>query len=233
MEIYQTEEQQVEAIKSYWQQNGYTIIAGITLGFAGFIGFNVYQDNKFEQELAISDSYQTLIEQSGKDDKAFTANGEKFISENGTNSYVALTALALAKESATYKDWPQVQKQLTIAVESAPTDGIKAIASLRLARVQVQLEQYSDALATLNSNLPKSFTAAIEEIKGDVYLQQDKIDLARNAYQAAIAADGIATSPSLQIKLDDLAQVTTLPVTNQLVDEKTVVESVVMEPVVK
>lgn len=212
MEIYQTEEQQVEAIKSYWQQNGNTIIAGIALGFAGFIGFNLYQDNKFEEELLVSDSYQTLIEQSGKDAKAFTANGEKFISENGNNSYVSLTALALAKESATHKDWPQVQKQLTTAIESAPTDGIKAIASLRLARVQVQLEQYSDALATLNNNLPESFTAAIEEIKGDAYLQQGKNDLARSAYQAAIAADGIATSPSLQIKLDDLAQVTTLPV---------------------
>lgn len=162
--------------------------------------------------MLVSDSYQTLIEQSGKDAKAFTANGEKFISENGNNSYVSLTALALAKESATHKDWPQVQKQLTTAIESAPTDGIKAIASLRLARVQVQLEQYSDALATLNNNLPESFTAAIEEIKGDAYLQQGKNDLARSAYQAAIAADGIATSPSLQIKLDDLAQVTTLPV---------------------
>jgi len=212
VEIYQTEEQQVEAIKSYWQQNGNTIIAGIALGFAGFIGFNLYQDNKFEEELLVSDSYQTLIEQSGKDAKAFTANGEKFISENGNNSYVSLTALALAKESATHKDWPQVQKQLTTAIESAPTDGIKAIASLRLARVQVQLEQYSDALATLNNNLPESFTAAIEEIKGDAYLQQGKKDLARSAYQAAIAADGIATSPSLQIKLDDLAQVSTLPV---------------------
>ncbi len=211
MEIYQTEEQQVEAIKSYWQQNGNTIIAGIALGFAGFIGFNLYQDNKFEEELLVSDNYQTLIEQSGKDAKAFTENGEKFISENGNNSYVSLTALALAKESATHKDWPQVQKQLTTAIESAPTDGIKAIASLRLARVQVQLEQYSDALATLNNNLPESFTAAIEEIKGDAYLQQGKNDLARSAYQAAIAADGIATSPSLQIKLDDLAQVTTLP----------------------
>lgn len=212
MEIYQTEEQQVEAIKSYWQQNGNTIIAGIALGFAGFIGFNLYQDNKFEEELLVSDTYQTLIEQSGKDAKAFTENGEKFISENGNNSYVSLTALALAKESATHKDWPQVQKQLTTAIESAPTDGIKAIASLRLARVQVQLEQYSDALATLNNNLPESFTAAIEEIKGDAYLQQGKKDLARSAYQAAIAADGIATSPSLQIKLDDLAQVSTLPV---------------------
>jgi len=222
VEIYQTEEQQVEAIKSYWQQNGNTIIAGIALGFAGFIGFNLYQDNQFEQEVAVSDSYQTLIEQSSKDAEAFTANGEKFISENGNNSYVSLTALALAKESATHKDWKQVQKQLTTAIESAPTDGIKAIASLRLARVQVQLEQYSEALATLNSNLPESFTAAIEEIKGDAYLQQGKNDLARNAYQAAIAADGIATSPSLQIKLDDLAQVTTLPVADVVAAEPAV-----------
>ncbi|MEY8200209.1 MAG: tetratricopeptide repeat protein [Colwellia sp.] len=219
MEIYQTEEQQVEAIKSYWQQNGNTIIAGIALGFAGFIGFNLYQDNKLEQEMIVSDSYQALIEQSGKDAKDFIANGERFISENGNNSYVTLTALALAKESATHKDWQQVQKQLTTAIESAPTDGIKAIASLRLARVQVQLEQYSDALTTLNSNLPESFTAAIEEIKGDTYLQQGKNDLARSAYQAAIAADGITTSPSLQIKLDDLAQVTTLPVAEMVAAE--------------
>ena len=213
MEIYQTEEQQVEAIKGYWAKNGNTIIAGIALGFASFIGYNLYQDNQLEQELAVSDSYQALIEQSGKDAKAFTENGEKFINENGNNSYVALTALALAKEAASHKDWPAVQKQLNTAISSAPTEGIKAIASLRLARVQVQLEQYTEALATLNSNLPEAFTAAVEEIKGDAYIQQGKKDLARNAYQAAIAADGIATSPNLQIKLDDLAQVTTLPVT--------------------
>ncbi|WP_057832508.1 YfgM family protein [Colwellia sp. TT2012] len=219
MEIYQTEEQQVEAIKGYWQKNGNTIMAGIALGFAGFIGFNFYLDNKLEQELAVSDSYQTLIEQSGKDVAAFTANAEKFISEHGNNSYVSLTALALAKESATHKDWTQVEKQLITAIASAPTDGIKAIASLRLARVQVQLEQYSQAFTTLNNNLPASFTAAIEEIKGDAYLQQGKKDLARNAYQAALAANGIATSPSLQIKLDDLAQVTTLPTTKLVVAE--------------
>lgn len=233
MEIYQTEEQQVEAIKGYWAQNGNTIIAGIALGLAGYIGFNLYQDDKFEKELAVSDSYQALIEQSSKDSKAFTENGEKFISENGDNSYVSLTALALAKESASHKDWTQVQKQLTTAIDSAPTDGIKAIASLRLARVQVQLEQYSDALATLNNDLPESFTAAIEEIKGDAYLQQGKNDFARNAYQAAIAADGIATSPSLQIKLDDLAQVTTLPITKELVADKVAATPVVTEPVVK
>ena len=211
MEIYQTEEQQVDAIKSYWQQNGNTIIAGIALGFAGFIGFNLYQDNKLEQELTVSDSYQVLIEKSTEDAQDFTAQAQKFIDENANSSYASLTALAMAKESASHKDWSLVQKQLTTAITSAPSEGIKAIASLRLARVQVQLEQYTEALATLNEPLPASFTAAVEEIKGDTYLQQGKKDLARNAYQAAISADGLATSPSLQIKLDDLAQANVLP----------------------
>lgn len=205
MEIYQTEEQQVEAIKTYWQENGNMIIAGIALGFAGFIGFNLYKDNKLENELAVSDSYQVLIENSAKNKAAFSENAEKFINENAQTSYASLTALALAKAAAANKDWQAAQTQLTAALNSAPSEGIKAIASLRLARVQVQLGQYEQALATLAKPLPTSFTPAIEEIKGDTYLLQDKKELARNAYQAAIAADGLASSPSLQMKLDDLA----------------------------
>ena len=205
MEVYQTEEQQVEAIKSYWQENGNMIIAGIVLGFAGFIGFNLYKDGVLESEIAVSDSYQTLIENSTNDKAAFGENAQKFISENANTSYVSLTTLALAKDAADKKDWQGAQIQLTAALESAPTEGIKGIASLRLARVQIQQEQYEQALATLAKPLPESFNAAIEEIKGDTYLLQGKKELARNAYQAAIAADGLASSPSLQMKLDDLA----------------------------
>jgi len=205
VDIYQTEEQQVEAIKGYWAENGNMIIAGIVLGFVGFIGFNYYKDNKLADELAVSDSYQTLIESSAKDSKAFSENAAKFINENSTTSYASLTALALAKEAASIKDWAVVQTQLSAAIASAPTDGIKGIASLRLARVQIELAQYEKALTTLDKQLPESFTAAVEEIKGDTYLLQGKKELARNAYQVAIAADGLAGSPGLQMKLDDLA----------------------------
>ncbi len=213
MEVYQTEEQQVEAIKSYWEENGNMIIAGIALGFAGFIGFNLYKDSKLDDELAISDSYQVLIENSVKDKAAFGANAEKFITENSDTSYASLTALALAKEAAANKDWQSAQTQLMAAIKSAPSDGIKGIASLRLARVQIQQEQYEQALTTLAKPLPESFTAEIEEIKGDSYLLQDKKELARNAYQAAIAADGLASSPNLQMKLDDLATAINLTTT--------------------
>lgn len=205
MEIYQTEEQQVDAIKSYWKDNGNSIIAGIVIGLAGYVGFNYYQDEQLAQEIAVSDAYQTVLEASAKDTKAFTAAGDAFIAENGKTVYSALTALALAKETATHKDWEQTAKYLAMAIETAPSEGIKAIATVRLARVQIQLTQIEQALTTLNTKLPESFTASVEEIKGDAYLQQGKTELARNAYQAAIDADGLATSSALQMKLDNLA----------------------------
>ena len=181
------------------------IIAGIVLGFVGFIGFNYYKDNKLAEELAIANSYQTLIESSISDNEAFSENAAKFIKENPTTSYASLTALALAKEAASMQDWAGAQTQLIAAIASAPTESLKGIASIRLARVQIQLEQYEQAFATLAKPLPNAFTAAVEEIKGDTYLLQGKKELARNAYQVAIAADGLVGSPSLQIKLDDLA----------------------------
>lgn len=210
MEVYQTEEQQVEAIKGYWQENGNTIIAGIVLAFAGFIGFNFYKDNKLTNELAVSDSYQTLIESSVNDKANFPEQAAIFINKNANTSYASLTGLALAKEAAAAKDWETAQTQLNAAIDSAPTDAIKGIASLRLARVQIQLAQYTEALATLAKPLPESFAANIEEIKGDTYLLQNKKELARNAYQAAITANGLANSPGLQMKLDDLSTLVNL-----------------------
>ncbi|WP_281555953.1 tetratricopeptide repeat protein [Thalassomonas sp. RHCl1] len=207
MEIYQTEEQQVDAIKKFWSENGNGIIAGIVLGLGGFVGFNLYQDSVLEQELATSDAYQTLIESAEKEPEAFSAKGDKFIQDNAATSYASLTALALAKEMVDKKDWAQAEKYLQTAVDKAPSEGIKAIATIRLARIQIQQEKLSEALASLSGQLPESFTASVQEIKGDVYLQQEKKDLARNAYQAAIDADGLASSPGLQMKLDDLAQV--------------------------
>jgi len=210
VDVYQTEEQQVEAIKGFWKENGTAVIAGLVLGFAGFIGYNYYQDAQLANEVATSDAYQTVMESVGKDEKAFTESGDKFIAENKESSYASLTALALAKKASTHKDWSQVAKHLTTAIESSTDQGIKAIASVRLARVQIQLEQYSEALATLAVTLPESFKAAIEEAKGDAYFKQGETERARNAYQAAIDVEGQANNSTLQMKLNDLAQVSSI-----------------------
>jgi len=207
VDIYQTEEQQVDAIKAYWSKNGSAIIAGLVLGFSGFIGFNLYKDNQLAQELAVSDAYQSVVEAAaGEDEQAYTKAGEKFIADNTNSSYSTLTALALAKEAAGHKDWAQVEKYLSAAIASSSDAGIKGIATLRLARVQTQLEQYDKALATLAKPLPVSYTASVEEAKGDVYIKQGKNDLARDAYQAALNVEGQASNQGLTMKLNDLAE---------------------------
>ena len=210
MEIYQTEEQQVDAIKSYLKENGMAIGMGLLVGFAGFIGFNVYKDNKLEQEMIASDNYQIVLESSAKDEEKFIASANKFITDNKSTSYASLTALALAKDTASHQDWAQTEKHLITAIEKAPSDGIKGIATLRLARVQIQLEQLDKALTTLSSPLVDAFKASVEETKGDAYLKQGKTDLARNAYQAAIDANGSAPSTALQMKLNDLVEIVNL-----------------------
>lgn len=211
MEVYQTEEQQVEAIKGFWKENGNAILGGFAVGMAAFVGYNFYQDSKLDAELSTADQFQTVIEGAEKDGATLKASGEAFIAANSESSYASLTALALAKEAANEQDWASVQTYLTTAVEKAPTAEIKALATIRLARVEVELNELDKALTTLSATLPASFAALVEEVKGDVYVKQDKKDLARNAYQAAIDADGLASSPNLQMKLDDLAVVTNLP----------------------
>ena len=206
MSDHQTEEQQVEAIKAFWGENGNAIIAGLVLGFASFIGYGYYKDNKLTQEVNTSEAYQTVVELADGDEKAYLAAGEKFIIDNADSSYSSLTALALAKEAASHQDWTQVESYLQTAIEKSDNEGVKAIATVRLARVQVELAQYDNAIATLSAPLPASFTSSAEEIKGDAYLKQDKVDLAKNAYQAAIDLLGQASNPALQMKLDDLAQ---------------------------
>jgi predicted negative regulator of RcsB-dependent stress response len=210
VDVYQTEEQQVEAIKGFWKENGTAVIAGLVLGFAGFIGFNYYKDAQLANEVETSDSYQAVMESAGKDEQLFSTSANKFITENKDSSYASLTAFALAKEAATHKDWPQVAKHLTTAIESATNQGIKAIASVRLARVQIQLEQYTEALATISVTLPESFKGAVEETKGDAYFKQGKTELARNAYQAALDVEGQANNSALQMKLNDLAQLSSI-----------------------
>jgi predicted negative regulator of RcsB-dependent stress response len=210
VDVYQTEEQQVEAIKGFWKENGTAVIAGLVLGFAGFIGFNYYKDAQLANEVETSDAYQAVMESAGKDEQLFSTSANKFITENKDSSYASLTAFALAKEAATHKDWPQVAKHLTTAIESATNQGIKAIASVRLARVQIQLEQYTEALATLSVTLPESFKGAVEETKGDAYFKQGKAELARNAYQTALDVEGQANNSALQMKLNDLAQLSSI-----------------------
>lgn len=216
METYQTEEQQVEAIKKFWQENGNFIIGGILVGLGSFVGFNYYKDSKLESEESTTAAYMEMMQAAETNGDNFAQEGEAFINAHKESSFASFTSLALAKDAVSHKDWTGAAKHLQMAIDNAADEGVKSIALLRLARVQLQQEQADKALATLSTEMAEGFAGVAEEVKGDAYLMQGKPELARTSYQAAIDALGTAaaSNQSLQMKLDNLAEhveLTTLP----------------------
>ncbi|WP_024594674.1 MULTISPECIES: tetratricopeptide repeat protein [Pseudoalteromonas] len=200
MDIYSTEEQQAEAIKRFFRENGISLTLGILVGLGGLYGWKAYNQNQITTAEKASDSYTALVE---SDDVLSSADA--FISENKDTNYATLAAFVAAKDAVEAKKLDVASEKLSWIVSNTENTELKAIAITRLARIQIAQTNYDDALTTLNAPLPEAFNANVAELKGDIYTQQGNKDQARTAYQAAIDAGGLTSNPLLQIKLDDLA----------------------------
>ena len=81
-----------------------------------------------------------------------------------------------------------------------------ALAQSRLARVQAAKGDFADALSTLSEIKEASLAPVVNEIRGDIFMQQNKVEDAKAAYQAADAALAARdeSRPLLELKLADV-----------------------------
>ncbi len=200
MDIYSTEEQQAEAIKRFFRENGISLALGVIVGLGGLYGWKAYNQNQITTAEQASDEYTTLVQ---SDDVLGAA--DTFIKNNQDTSYATLAAFVAAKDAVNAKKLDLASEKLSWIVTNAQSEELKAIAITRLARIQLAQSKFDEALSTLNSPLPEAYNANVAELKGDIYIAQGNKDQARTAYQAAADAGGLTTNPLLQIKLDDLA----------------------------
>lgn len=208
MEIYSSEEQQVEAIKKFWQENGTQIILGAVLGLGGWGGWNWYVDKQISEKEAASAQYEKFIEVASEE----TANLDslnlelnKFTEAHGESGYNIFVQLVAAKQAVSEGNFAQAETSLASAAAQTEDESLKSLVLVRLARVQTELTKYDAALTTLNSVTNEAFSATAAELKGDVYLAQGNSDKARAEYQAAADKGGLEGNNLLKMKLDDLA----------------------------
>ena len=200
MEIYSTEEQQAEAIKRFFRENGVSLALSIVIGLGGLYGWKYYNQSKITSAEAASNAYNELVE-GGE----VLTKSDSFIAENGDSNYAALAAFVAAKEAVEKGEFETAVTKLTWLQDNVQNPELKATAILRLARVQAQLTQYDAALKTLSQTTPEAFKAQVAEVKGDVYLAKGDKDSARSEYEAALAGSTEGNNSLLQIKLDNLA----------------------------
>lgn len=208
MEIYSSEEQQVEAIKRFWDQYGKAILGGVVLGLAVLYGFRFYQGQQRANAEQASVQFSQLIEQrSDNASEDWLAQAQGFIDGSSKDAYAVMAALLAAKDAVTLKQYDKAEAQLNWVLAQAKEPAVLALTQLRLARLQREQGKLDAALTTLSSAVPKGFVAMQAELKGDVLVQAERLAEAKAAYQLALDNAGQNTQ-LLQVKLDDLAHVT-------------------------
>ena len=204
MEVYTTEEQQVEVIKSWWKENGTSVLAGTVIGLVGLFGWRYYNELQQTNQEAASQAYNAMTAQLAKGDDAALEQAKSFISAHQGDAYAELAALQLAAAAVKAGKLDLAAEQLT-QVAASGDESIKPIAALRLARVLKDQGKADEALAQLGKINNDAFKAQVAEVRGDVLLGQGKPEEARDAYQVAADAGGLQSSAELKLKMDDLA----------------------------
>ncbi|VAX10693.1 hypothetical protein MNBD_GAMMA26-2427 [hydrothermal vent metagenome] len=205
MTAYQTEEEQVEALKRWWQENGKATIAGAVLGLGGIFGWQVWQQQQQSAAVQASNQYQELsvaINQGAIESAAKQA--EILISERGDSAYAVFAALGMAGQRLMQGDAAVAKGQLRWALVNSKDDGIRQIARLRLARLLLSEGDAAGAAGLVAEAGTDSFAGELAQLRGDIALVNGDGDAARKAYQDALNSS-VGNTELVQMKLDDLA----------------------------
>ncbi|HCE2446371.1 TPA: YfgM family protein [Vibrio parahaemolyticus] len=204
MELYDTEEQQVEAIKDWWKENGKAVIIGAVVGLGGLFGWRYYQDTVIQASETASQSYTTAMNTLQEKGVDAQSDVQAFIESNEVKEYSVLAALQLAKAQVEAKDFTAALEQLKWAQSNTKDAALSPLISYRIARIETEMGNFDAANTELGKVTDTAWAGRIAELRGDIALRQGDKDAAYAAYaEAQQAADA---SPTLQMKLDDLAK---------------------------
>lgn len=204
VELYDSEEQQVEAIKDWWQANGKFVIIGSIVGLASFFGWGYYHDSINAKLDKHSETYAQVMKAVSENKADVVTHLQTFMSENKDTDYAVLAALQLAKVQIDADKVDAALEQLQWAKTNNKDKSLAALIHYRIARVLIEKNQLDEATVELNSIKESSWAGRVAELRGDIAIQKNDKEAAYTAYTEAQQAKG--ASQMLQIKLDDLAK---------------------------
>jgi len=203
--MYDTEEEQVEALKRWWKENSTSTIVGLAMGIVIILGWNYWQEHKKAQAAQASAAYTQLLKalDENKDDSADKL-AQRIQEQFKGSEYAAYSSLLQAKLKAQQGDLAAA-KQILKTVAADSNKYLSNIARIRLVRLMLATGEYEQGLQVVNQVDAKdaaSYAANYDELVGDLYVALDRLDEARTSYQNALRNG--QPSPLLQFKIDDL-----------------------------
>ncbi len=180
------EQEQLDALKAFWNKQGNLITWVLLLALAGIAGWNGWQYWQREQAANAAAMFEEL------DRAALAGDAEKtgrifadLKQRYPRTAYAQQGGLMAAKVQFGKGQSDAAQASLAWVADNASDEDLRTIARLRLAGLQADAKQYDAALKTLDAAKAEGFEALAADRRGDILLAQGKKDEARAAYQVA------------------------------------------------
>ena len=203
MSDYLTDEEQLDKLRKWWEENGLMMVGAVVVAVAGVIGWNWYGDQRAETIATTSDLYVDYLEAEGTERETIEAT---LAAEYPDSVYRVFVLLRNAKIEADNENPEAALAVLNEALPLVDEDSLADVIRIRIARLQQELDQSDAALATLSGVKSLGLRSQVQELKGDIHMARGERALAHEAYSAALAeAADEAGRPLLQLKVADTA----------------------------
>ncbi|MBT3093719.1 MAG: tetratricopeptide repeat protein [Candidatus Thiodiazotropha sp. (ex Lucina pensylvanica)] len=206
MSEYQTEEEQVEAIKRWWKENGTSVIAGLVIGLGGVFGWQAWGNYKDRIGAEAALAFNQMVAAVDRGDKTSAVKQAELMRSNYDNSYAIFAAMAEARVKLDQGDAATAISRLEWASENAYNPSLKQLVQLSLARVLLN-EGELDAAEKQVTSEQGGFAGEFAVIRGDIAFARGDKAAAAEAYTQAMTLE-VSNRNLLQMKLDDLAATT-------------------------
>jgi predicted negative regulator of RcsB-dependent stress response len=218
VDSYRTEEEQVEALRRWWDENGRSTIAAIVIALSAAYGWQTWQSWNETKANNASDLYQAMINQVATQEvtpaqRAQAAElAQRLSAEYGDITYAQFAALQLAQFAVHEDNLAEAEQQLRWALTAAGAGSdTAAVAQLRLARVLAAQGEQEQALAMLQADVASAYQASDAIARGDGLVSRGRHDEAREAYTTAraqaLAGGGQINLATLEQKLQALSPI--------------------------
>lgn len=205
VDVTLSEEEQVEALKKWWKENGRSVIAGVVLGLGAVFGWRYWVDYQSgiaqQASMRLVELNQTVA--SGNRDAA-SKQAKHMIEKFQGTPYAVFASLNLAKVMLQSGENDAAIAQLKWALENADENSVKQIVRARIARIMLSAGQLDEAEQVVASAGSDSFRGEFAELRGDIARARGDKTAARAAYKEALD-NQVSNSALVQMKLDDLA----------------------------
>ena len=204
MSTYQTDDEQVEAIKKWWKENGRSVVGGIVLGFlviGGWQGWQSYQRNQGEAASIVFDSMRQSVA-SADFDRALEA-GTRLIGDYSGTAYASFAGLEMAKLAYQRGEKSVARNHLQRVVDAAPDKALRELARLRLGQLLLDMKELDALDSLLGTATLSAFAGEFAVLRGDLLVARGDVDGARRAYEEALGK-GVDDETLVRMKLVDV-----------------------------